>query len=1328
MRAGSLAQRGTRETIERLKKRTAALAFLTLVLALVLATLLVLRTRWAGERICSLAAERLGSATELDVAFGACRVDPLALELQADRVRLGPPGSPMFSADAIAVRLAPIQPLGPKVQLSEVRLVRPRLSLEARKGGGGAGGGGPCAPELSSRIEVRRVRISEGSLDVALSGGLHFAIARLDVDARPMPRTLRGLTRRTSHVEVDARDVRLEGLDKPIALAQVRAAGDLALDLSSAQIARADAEFEGVRFSVKGGVRHLCAPDLDLDVLAQGGLTEVLALARIHPHADAAGTITGKLRVSGPARAPAVSGTLEMAGGRVAWFKPGDARALVHLVPGAIAVDRFEWPYSGGLVTGQGTVGLTGGVALDAAVETQGVDLAEVLERVDVPGSWVTVKLDMKGRIAGTLDPPALAGAVKGEFRELRSYTRSWREAAGKDPPVVTVRRGRLQSGLEVTADALSFQGARLSSGRGTSLVDAVARFEDAEGFHVRWRGQVDLGAIGKISDIPWAGLADVDGTIAAAPYGNPRVVARARVEGFRFLDLDLGNGAADLLYGPDFLLRISDAQGIKGQTRWRGEGVVNLEPTPSNVVWSRFEAKGRVRDLFDAVRDYAPRTRSFRDVIDGDIEVSGTGAGKAGFLDGTFDARLGTGTFLGRPFESGRAVGTYHNGETARIERAELRRGTGLVRISGDYAAVPPFPWDLDVSFSGMPIESFDLPGGAWSGSASGTAALRGSFEHPDVRFAANGDGVSLRGMPLGTIQAAGTVQERHVVVTGGSEGLRFEGEATLDGRMPFRARAELALDDVSRLVTGGGAGVFRMRVRGVASGEGELLALDDMRADVRLDRVQIGHPDFNVESSGPAVLTLARGKLELQPVTLTGPSTELTLAGSRAPSGQLDISAAGAVDLRLIAVLAPELRRPQGRLALEAHVSGTAEDPVLVGAGRIDDGGFQVKGSHVLLSGLRGALAFSQNRILFEGLSAAVNGGRADLSGEVELASFRPVHLRVEAALDEVPVTVPGGVNATLSGRAEAEGTLQATTVSGRLHVVRARYTANADIEKGLLEMRRPIAPPRPYDKAGEWLRFDLQLAVDGDVRVDNDLVQGALDGELALTGTLAAPGLVGTLSMADGSRARFRGNEFDLTHAVLDFTDRNKVEIALDVHGESQVRDYRIFMHAFGTLDDPQLTLTSTPALSQQDIITLLSLGFTRRDVKAGSDVSGVATAAAAQALFSASGLDDQVKRFLPRGKVVRDFSVRITTEWSELSGQVEPRAELESLLLRDRLKLRYQAPLSGARGQKAQAELRLGGHTAVQYQWDNDNPDVPAGDHGVDLKLRWEWNDD
>ncbi len=1326
-----MARQGARATIGRLKKRTAALAFLLFLLALIGATVAVLRTRWAADRICALAAARTEAAARLPVAFRACRIDPFSLEIEAEGIRLGDPAAPILSADAILARLAPVQALGGRVQLERVRAVRPRVV--ARVGGGG-GAATTCSPRMLEHVDVQRVEVEGGALELALPGGRRLSVERIDVGASPTAGTLRALAGvlRRARVDVSLAGVRIEGLDaRAITATRLAADVEVALDLSSATLSGLDADVDGVRVASRGRVENLCAPVLDLVATAQGGFGQVLALARIAPPGvDAAGQVRAEARITGRAADPRVAGTLSLEKARVGWFRPGDLKAQVHVAPGAIAVDRLEWAYGTGRITGRGSVGWRLPVPLDAEVEVDGVDLAEILERVDVGGAWVTVRLDAKGRLGGTLSPPAVAGTVTGEFRDLRALTRSWRAAPPTERGVVEVKRGKISTGFRVDDHELSFDAARVTAGRGTSEVDAVTRFTSAGGFSLRWRGQVDLDAMGSVAGIPWAGLAQVDGTIAAAPYGNPRVIARGtRVEGFRFDDLDLGNAAADVLYGPDFLLRLQDMQGVKGQSRYHGEAVVDLEQSPPHVVAATFQAKGHVEDLLDAVRDWAPSTRLLRGHATGDVEVSGAASGPAGALDGQFEGRLGTGTLFGRPFDSGRATGTLHGGVEARIERAELRRGPGSVQWQGRWGLRPPIPWDLEVAFAGVPMDALGLPGGEWAGSASGTAALKGSFEVPDVRFAANGDGVAVRGVGLGSIQVGGTVHGRRLITTATSDALKLQAEATLEGRLPFVARAELALEDVARLLPAGAPPGMRARVRGTATAEGELEAPGEARAEVRLDSVEAGHAEFRVEAAGPVVIAASRGRVDVQPLVLRGPNTELTLSGSRAATGELDVRAAGTVDLRLLAGLVPDLRRPHGLLALEAHVSGTLGEPVLVGAGRLDDAGFQIKGTNVLLSELRGDLAFSQNRILFERLTAAVNGGRAELRGEVELASLVPVRHRVEAKLDEVPVAVPAWLPATLSGRVEAAGTLDLTTVTGRLHVVRSRYTADVDLERSLLELRRrtPLAP-RVYDKAGEWLRFDLQIVVDGDARVENDLVSGDVRGELVLTGSLAAPGLVGTLSMTEGSRAHFRGNEFALTHAVLEFTERSRIEIALDVHGESSVRDYQIFMHAFGALADPQLALTSTPPLSQPDIITLLSLGFTRRDASAGGSEQGVAAAAAAQALLSASGLDEQVKRFLPRGSVVRDVTVRITSEWSEQTGDVEPRAEFESWFLKDRLRLRFQAPLSGARGQKAQAELRLGRHTAVQYQWDSYSPDVPTGDHGVDLKLRWEWTDE
>ncbi len=1310
-----------------MKKRRLALVLLVVVLALVAGTVAVLRTRWAGDRVCALAAARVEAATGLPVTVRACRIEPLSLLLAVEGLVIGPPAAPVFTADAVVARLEPVQGFGRRVELAEVSLARPRLVLAVPRA---AEGGARCPPDLLDRLDVARLTVAEGGAEVALPGGGRVAVAGLGLDARKVEGTgwRLGPSPRRLRVAAAAAEVSVAAAGQAWQVTRPAVEGTVALDLSSLELARAEAQVGGAHLGLRGTVKTLCAPSFDLTATAEGTLPALVALAGANAAPWQADLVV-EAHLAGTPRAPRLGGTVRFErlrhGRDVA---PGSGRGAWRWAGDRIAVEEFELPFAGGRITATGAVKLQRDASLDLAVKLEDVELGELLERVAVPGAWVTGRFDGTGRVTGPVWPTAIAGELDLTARGFRSLAGPWRAARAGDFAFVEFERGRLAAPFRVVKEGIFFDKARIEVGKGWAELDAAVHFSVAQGFEVKATGDVDLDALGHVARLPWGGRALLTARVGAAPYGNPRAEAKLKVERFKFLTLDLGAASADLAYGPDFALRISGIQGQRGQTRYDGFATVDLGHQPILVTASRVTAAGRLRDLFDAVMDWLPKTRVLRDAMDGQVvEVTARATGRAAALDADFEGTLGPGELLGRRYDGGRLAGHVTAAAETRFDRLELQYGPGTVSATGRLTMAPPFPWDLQVALAGVPASALGLPGGAWGGSLSGSAALAGSYEAPDVHFAVNGDAISVRGAALGTVQAGGTVVGRKVLVTGGADGVRFTGDARLEGLLPFHAQAELRLEDAQRLWPGGPPAGLKAAVEGLATAEGELENLKAARASVRLERLAAGYLDLKLENAGPVELALDAGRLTVGRFAIRGANTEFSLSGAVGAAGELDLEALGSLDLRLLTGVLPALRRPHGRLALEAHVGGTAESPVLLGDGRLDEGGFVLRGGQAAFEGLRGDLAFSQNRVLFDALDAQVNGGRVRLAGEVELARLVPARLRVEAQLDEVPVAVPAYLPATLTGRLEAAGTLDETVVTGRLHVVRARYTENVDLEKNMYELRRrrPV-PPRAYDMAGEWLRFDLQLAVDGDVRVENDLVRGGMRGELTLTGSLAAPGLLGALAMTEGSRAIFRGNEFALSHAVVDFTERHRVEMGLDVHGEARVTDYQVFMHLFGTMSDPQVTLTSTPPLSQPDIITLLSMGFTRRDTPLGKGTQGLATAAAAQALFAASGLDEQVRRFLPRGGPLRDMSVRITSVYSEANRQVEPRAEFESRVWRDRLRLRFQAPLSGSGGQRAQAELRLGDHTALQYQFDRERPDE-AGDHGLDLKLRWEWTE-
>jgi translocation and assembly module TamB len=1307
-------------------KRKLAIAFVATILLLVGGLVALLRTDWAGRRICQLAEQKVESATGLPLSLSSCQIDPWRLRVSAEQVRLGSRDAPIFTADSVSARLAPVQAFGRRLQIRELAAVKPRLVLalpprrtEAK---------GLCPPPLLEQFELQHLRVDGGSLDLTLPTGARVILDRFDVQSAPASRpSLRSLASavRRSRVILELGPARVDTGGRLLHLDQARSDVEVALDLSRLQLHQLDLAGEGLRLSAHGEVTNLCDPTLDLDLSAQTELPALFALLRSAVPSQGSLSIEGHL--SGKPSSLAAKGRVRLAGAQVMQYVPGDLQAALSFAGSTLSIDRLEVPFrSGGSVLVKGKVELHREPVLNAEVETRQIEFAELLERLGLTGSYVMMRLSSQSRLSGTVWPFHLTGEAGVDIQDFRVLDHSWRGYRAGEPAVLDFRRARLDAGVRVGLEGIGVEKGRLRMGEETLGVDGQLFFTDARGFHLAVDGSVDLDELRHVASVPWAGRMSLTGSIRAEPYGDPIILARARARDFRFLQLDLGDFAAAVAY-QDLQLRIDEGQGTKGETRYTAQAAVDLGRTPAVLGASRFSAQGRLRDLFDATLRWLPASRRLRDLLDATVSMEGKVAGPVTALNGEFDASMGRGTLLARGFDSGRARWRVVAGKRAVFDRLELQLGEGTARASGAFELNADVDWSGQMTFDRVPLAGLSLPGGDWQGVIGGRAGVSGSLAHPVIQVSAAGEGVTFHGVPVGSLQVNGGLSGDRLELDGTADGLELHGGARLSGELPFQISADLDLADVTRLFPGGPPAGLHAEVKGEAHAEGRLGELENTRARLKLSRLRGGYGDFRVDNREPVVLSLDRGRVELESFTLLGVNTEFTLSGARSAKGELDFGVGGSLDLRLLAGLVPSVSSPHGQLTLDARVGGTSAEPLLVGAGRVKDAGFQIRDLPIVFARMSGDLAFSQNRVLFDELAAVINGGRTSLHGEVELARFSPAKLRVEAELDTVPMTIPSYIPSWVSGQLTVLGSPEALTLAGKLHVLRASYTEKVDLEKSILELKRRRAAPRPYDKAGEWLRFDVELLVDGDARVDNDLVKGNVKGDVTLTGSLAAMGMVGTLAMTPGSRATLRGNEFGLSHVVVDFVDRHRILAKFDVHGEAQVRDYQVFLHYYGTLEDPQLQLTSSPALTQQDILTLLSLGITTRDTAATSGVGGIATAAAAQALFSASGLDEQMRRFLPREGPFKDISMRVTSAYSEGSGQVEPRAEFEGKIA-DRLRLRYQAPISGARGQRAQAELKLGEHSSLQYQWDNDNPDVvTGGDHGLDLKFRWEWND-
>lgn len=1313
-------------------KRRIALGFLAVLVAAIGGALWLASTPWAGRKLCELATDKAREAAGVEVAVAACRVRPLRFSVELDEVRVGPRERPIFAADAVTVRVAPLQALSKTIALDEVSVVRPRVYLVLPPPAPGAKPG-PCPPPLLQQFHLRRLQVEDGTASITLPGGEEIVVGRVDVRSKSewIPTDLEALVTgaRRSRVTVELGPTLIEAGGRQTLLDQGALDADLAFDLSRLSIRDFRVEGEGVKVSAHGTVSNLCKPRLGLEIAAEAPLPAIFSLARVR--AASAGTASVKVQVSGPAAAPDAAGQLQLAGARIGPYTPGDARASFRLRGDDLELSSIEVPFSdGAAVLARATVRLGGTPSVVAEAETRKVEFSELLSRLGLTDARVMMKLDARARVEGPLSPLRLTGQVAVDAQDFRVLDRSWVKWKPGLETVLDLPRGRVEAPVIITEDGVEVrEGGKAIAGAATLGVTGRLSFDDAGGFDLALDGGVDLTALRHIASVPMAGAGTFRGRAVAKPYGPPRVEGELSVRAFHFLQLDLGDVTASALATPDLVLRIRDGVGRKAESSYTVETTIDLGATPIRILPSRATARGRMRDLFDVVMPWLPAAKLFQDAIDGSVQIEMPFEGEVPKVNMAFEGTMGRGTLWGREFDWGRIGARVVEGEKAVIHDAELHRGEAVARGGGTVRFEAPSPWALSVEFADLPLDGLDLPGDGWGGTVDGDARFSGSVDDPVITFSAEGDDVRAIGVPIGVVDAKGVLHGRELTLQAGTAGVSFQARALLTGAMPFEASADIDVEDLTRFLPGGPPAGLRAQARGRASAKGNLEEVLESQARLELDRVRLGYADFRVGNKAPMVLTVERQRMAVESFTLEGTNTEFSATGARDRGGALDFAAAGTLDLRLLGGLLPAIVKTHGRLTVDAAISGTLDAPLIVGGGRIADAGFRFRELPIEFAGIGGELTFSQNLVLFERLSSTINGAPTQLRGEVGLQRFVPSQIRIEADLDRVPVAIPSWLPTVLSGKLEAFGSLDAMTLAGTLRVVTARYTEPFDLDKRMLQVGgAPAAPPRAYDPAGEWLRFDIRFLVDGDARVDNDLVRGQARGELQLTGTLASIGMTGSMAFLPGARGFYRSNEFVLSRAVVDFTDKNRLRMVLDVTGEAALKDYRVFLHVYGDFDDLKLQLTSTPALSQQDIITLLSLGYTSRDVSLGSNLGVAAGTAAAQALFSASGLDQQLRRFVPQGGFLQDVAVRLTSAYSKTSLTVEPRLEFETKAMEGKLRVRYQAPLANqTRGQKAQVEYRLGDRASVQLQWDNDNTDVTGGDLGADFKLRWEWND-
>ena len=385
--------------------------------------------------------------------------------------------------------------------------------------------------------------------------------------------------------------------------------------------------------------------------------------------------------------------------------------------------------------------------------------------------------------------------------------------------------------------------------------------------------------------------------------------------------------------------------------------------------------------------------------------------------------------------------------------------------------------------------------------------------------------------------------------------------------------------------------------------------LKADQLALDVKL--VQAPLQPLTLKAAVPVVLT----KLMKQPDLAMELPLQVTL----------DLPES---DLNFVREFAPEMiRAVPAKLKLHASVGGTVKAPLIdsaldLNASEIDFVSADMPSVH----DLRVKVRTHDRKATLEDISVMLAGGKVRLGGTLDAANTLDPQFDLKVEAREALVMR----NPTSSVRANADiacvGTLKAARVSGTVEAVRGRIFQEVNLlpnVTGMIQQGEKLPPPPPSTSKvdqklalppmlKDWT-FDLKVKTRDPVVIAGNLMNGAISADIALGGTGAAPRLTGFANV-DRLVLKLPFSLLKITKGVVTMNPENPFAPKLDVRGESRVGSNDITLYVYGDASNPKTRFTSTPPLSEADIVTLLGTGMTL-----GGDNDQMASEAMTRAAF-------------------------------------------------------------------------------------------------------------
>ena len=816
------------------------------------------------------------------------------------------------------------------------------------------------------------------------------------------------------------------------------------------------------------------------------------------------------------------------------------------------------------------------------------IDLADVAHRRTAAGLEAEIALDVPelGDFAALLPVPPFAGRLQGRLTLTGSLQtpRGAFRLEGEDLRVAGVRLGRLNAAGRSDGEWLHAERVALHNGND----------------HVTLTGRVHL-ASGRLADT--RGSAHVEDV---GDYADPLLPAAWPASG----EVDLRATISGTLDRPDLQLAFTLEKAGLGElaaAKIQGE----LQASPRQLTIERLDMTTAPGDVALAGRlvfgsDASPLTAELTRFA---LQKDG-----AAFLLAA-PARI-----TGRPDRGWQITPLVLEGSAGRIVVGGHLGGTGPADLQIEMAGIQADPWLAAFGGPVRALENVDAHLGLSGTTAAPRLDLSGNLRGMQIGQWPHGlqgqfdigldaDGLSIRrwawtdaaGQEMSAAGRIPLVYRDGWLDTGGA--MQLEAGLTVDNLAILK-------DAMLDIPVSGGRLQTRLDLAGTLAAPTGTLQSD--LHDLLLIPAVEGQPQGPFE--GEARLRLHGRGADLEELRIASALMSLKGTGhwrideAAAPwllgTGQWPKgTVAGALDLDVpdlgwLAAMLPGVRRITGRLKGSLTIEGPWRTPAVKADLSLKEGGLQPEGDAPPLEAVHAELEADGEQVVLRSGRGEIGGAPFQVTGSLQKAGggawttdfhFNGTNLLLYRTAD-IRVRADTALRLT--------GPVAKMALQGEVGLTNSRFRRNVDFFSFLKGAPPSAGTPSEVlfslpDPPLRDMTFDINIDSKTPFVLANNVVKGGLRPHLHLGGTGELPLLTGDVYL-DPTRLRLPAGLMTIESGVIRFLPSRANRPVMDLQGGGKVFDYDITALIEGSLDEPQVTLSSSPPLPGDQLMLMLLTG--------------------------------------------------------------------------------------------------------------------------------------